>query len=69
MALDSAGPAPVLLVGGRPFPDELVMWWNYVARDRDEIAVAHRAWTDHDGRFGEVDSPLGRVSVAPPHWA
>ena len=24
--------AVALLLGGAPFPDELVMWWNYVAR-------------------------------------
>ena len=37
------------------------MWWNYVARSRDEVAAAHRAWQAADPRFGTVDSPLDRI--------
>lgn len=63
------GAARVLLLGGPPFPDELVMWWNYVARTRDEVAEAHRSWSGDDGRFGTVSSPLGRIDVPRPPWA
>jgi redox-sensitive bicupin YhaK (pirin superfamily) len=57
-----------LLLGGEPFPDELVMWWNYVARTRDEVSEAHLAWTHRDDRFGVVTSSLAAVDVAPPPW-
>ena len=58
-ARDRRTPARAMLLGGTPFEDELVMWWNYVARTRDEVAEAHRAWTAQDtDRFGEVPSPL-----------
>jgi quercetin 2,3-dioxygenase len=53
--------ARVLLIGGEPFEDDLVMWWNYVARTRDEVAEAHRAWQAVDERFGSVPSPLDRI--------
>lgn len=66
--LDAREPSRVLLVGGLPFPEEVLMWWNYVVRDRDEIIDAHRAWRSDDGRFGSVDSPLERIVVDDPPW-
>lgn len=67
--VDADGPARVLLLGGTPFPDELVMWWNYVARTRDEVVTAHREWTARDARFGTVASPLARIDVPGPPWS
>lgn len=67
--LEADGPARVLLLGGVPFPEELLMWWNYVARTRAEIAAAHRAWTEGGDRFGPVASALPRIDVPPPPWA
>lgn len=60
-----AGPEPVrlLVLGGPPFGESIVMWWNFVGRSHDEI-VAYRAqwqeWVEStvDGRFGVVDHPL-----------
>jgi redox-sensitive bicupin YhaK (pirin superfamily) len=67
-ALAAVDDARVILLGGAPFPEELVMWWNFVARTRDEIAKAWRQWTDRDPRFPEVASPLPRTEIAPPPW-
>ena len=67
--VDADGPARVLLLGGTPFPDELVMWWNYVARTREEVVAAHRDWSAGDARFGTVASPLARIDVPGPPWA
>lgn len=53
--------ARVLLIGGEPFGEDLVMGWNYVARTREEIAEAHRDWRAADPRFGTVASPLPRI--------
>lgn len=69
LALTSNGPARAMLLGGAPFEDELVMWWNYVGRSRSEVAEAHRAWTAQDSsRFGEVRSTLSRIDTGPPPW-
>ena len=39
----SGGAARGLLLGGEPFDEELLMWWNFVGRDHDEVeAVARR---------------------------
>lgn len=59
----------VMLLGGVPFDEPLLMWWNYVARSRDEIAQAHAEWISGSERFGLVDSVLPRIVVGPPPWA
>ncbi len=68
LVLHADGPARVLVLGGEPFPEDLVMWWNYVARSRDEVTAAHRSWLADDGRFGAVASPLARALVDGPPW-
>jgi redox-sensitive bicupin YhaK (pirin superfamily) len=45
LAVETTEPARVLLLGGTPFPEPLLMWWNYVARSQDEIITAHRDWS------------------------
>lgn len=51
------GPRTVLLLGGEPFTEDLVMWWNFIARDHDEIVAAREAWQAEPvgGRFGRVE--------------
>ena len=55
-----AGPGRVLLLGGEPLAEELVMWWNFVGRDHNEIAGFRRDW-QQGRRFGEVDDPFARL--------
>ena len=57
-----------LLIGGVPFDEPILMWWNFVARSRDEISAAYRQWTGGDDRFGRVSSHLARIPVGPPPW-
>jgi quercetin 2,3-dioxygenase len=61
-------PARAVLLGGVPFEESLSMWWNYVARTKDEIADAHAAWLAGDDRFPTVASPLPRTEPDPPPW-
>jgi redox-sensitive bicupin YhaK (pirin superfamily) len=68
LVLDALQPARVLLLGGAPFGEQVLMWWNFVARTRDEITAAYRQWRGEDGRFGEVRSPLDRIPAPPPPW-
>lgn len=60
--------AQVLIIGGTPFDEEILLWWNFVARTQDEIKAATLDWnTDlrFGERFGEVkDSPSPRL-IAP----
>ena len=68
MTLTTDEPTRALLVGGVPFDEAVLMWWNYVARTRDEIATAHHDWTAQSARFGHVDSQLPRFEIGPPPW-
>jgi quercetin 2,3-dioxygenase len=69
LAIDADEPVRVLLIGGEPFAEQLLMWWNYVARTRDEIIDAHHQWSTGDERFGSVASPLARIDTDPPPWS
>ncbi|MGB7104072.1 MAG: pirin family protein [Acidimicrobiales bacterium] len=57
-----------MLIGGVPFDETFVMWWNFVARTQEEISDAYESWMKSDERFGRVASSLSRVEVGPPPW-
>jgi redox-sensitive bicupin YhaK (pirin superfamily) len=59
------GPARLLLLGGPPFPEQLVMWWNFVGRSHADIAAYRQQWQDRDDRFGEVHGYGGHVRRLP----
>lgn len=61
-------PARVVLIGGEPFGEQLLMWNNYVARETHEIDEADRDWLAHSERFGEVESALARHDILRPPW-
>ena len=61
----SSGGCHVLLIGGLPFPEKILMWWNFVARTAEEIAQARSDWQRHQ-RFGEVSAYNGPRLDAPP---
>ena len=62
------GSTRVLLLGGEPLGAPVTMWWNFVARSRDEITEAWRSWNARDERFGHVASPLARIEAPAPPW-
>ncbi|WP_282086736.1 pirin family protein [Streptomyces tendae] len=62
---ESSGSARALLLGGPPFDEELVMWWNFVGRTHDEIAAARTDWENESGRFGRVEGYPGDRLPAP----
>lgn len=51
LACDAA--ARLLLIGGVPFAEPLIVWWNFVARTQAEIEAAAADW-NAGRRFGEV---------------
>lgn len=58
-------PARMLLLGGTPFTEELVMWWNFVGRSHDDIVNYRRLWEDGDDRFGAVHGYRGALARLP----
>ncbi|MEO7422410.1 MAG: pirin family protein [Ornithinibacter sp.] len=53
--------ARVLVLGGEPFHEQVVMWWNFIGRTHDDIVAARTAWEGGagDGAFGTVDGYAG----------
>ncbi|MEU2870594.1 pirin family protein [Streptomyces olivoreticuli] len=56
--------AGLMLLGGEPFEEEIVMWWNFVGRSHEDIAQARSDWMT-GSRFGEVHGYEGARLPAP----
>ncbi|MBI2306240.1 MAG: pirin family protein [Rhodocyclales bacterium] len=74
IGVDLAPGTRLLLIGGEPLGEEIVIWWNFVGHSKGEIAQAQRDWESDrnsgDGRFGRVVGYAGEPLKAPPlPWA
>lgn len=69
-------PARAILLGGPPFEEEIVMWWNFIGRSHADVARAREDWTAElarpagqqglgKPRFGEVEGYDGEPLPAP----
>jgi redox-sensitive bicupin YhaK (pirin superfamily) len=58
------GDARLFLIGGVPLDEDLVMWWNFVARSHEEIVAARDEWEAGSSRFGVV--PGGQEPLPAP---
>ena len=61
--VDLGRDARVLLLGGPPFGEAIVMWWNFVGRSHEEVVAFRSAWMEQlaDGRYadGRFGIPIG----------
>jgi redox-sensitive bicupin YhaK (pirin superfamily) len=64
VAIEDSPRARLLLLGGEPFDEPLVMWWNFVARSHEEIAQAREDWAARR-RFGTVTGARQDTLPAP----
>ncbi|MER5968099.1 pirin family protein [Streptomyces sp. NPDC002057] len=64
LPLRAVSDAGLMLLGGEPFEEEIVMWWNFVGRTDEEIREAREQWMASD-RFGEVKGYDGDRLPAP----
>jgi redox-sensitive bicupin YhaK (pirin superfamily) len=63
--------AVLMLLGGEPFEEHIVMWWNFIGRSHEEIVEQREAWNgagvaDEPQRFGTVRGFDGDRLLAPP---
>jgi redox-sensitive bicupin YhaK (pirin superfamily) len=61
----SEGGGRLFLLGGEPFDEPLVMWWNFVGRAHEEIVEARNDWARSGERFGTVTGYAGDPLPAP----
>jgi len=64
LAIQAKKDAQILVIGGQPFEEEVLIWWNFVARTREEMLQAKQAWNEHRD-FGEVKGFPGDRLTAP----
>ncbi|MFJ7083278.1 pirin family protein [Streptomyces griseus] len=64
LPLRAVSDAGLMLLGGEPFEEELVMFWNWIGRTHEEIAQAREDWMNGT-RFGEVKGYDGPPIPAP----
>ncbi|MFD9128883.1 pirin family protein, partial [Kitasatospora sp. NPDC059571] len=64
LPLRARSDASLLLLGGEPFEERIVMWWNFVARTDGDIRQAREEWMTGT-RFGEVHGYDGARLPAP----
>ncbi|TSE00357.1 pirin family protein [Skermania sp. ID1734] len=53
--------ARLVLLGGAPFGEKIVMWWNFVGRNTDEIAASRRQWQAEIGDGATDERQFGAV--------
>ncbi|MBH0109839.1 pirin family protein [Salinibacterium sp. NG22] len=61
LVITASTDARLLLLGGEPLGESIVMWWNFIGRSHDEIVEFRAQWQadvinggNPDGRFGTV---------------
>jgi redox-sensitive bicupin YhaK (pirin superfamily) len=66
LRLRAEEPVKLLLLGGEPFEERIVMWWNFIGRSGEEIADFATDWNSDGGRFSPVVGYDGDRLDAPP---
>lgn len=64
LPLRAESDASLMLLGGEPFEEELVMWWNFIGRSQQDIEEGRKDWMEGT-RFGEVHGYDGAPLPAP----
>ena len=64
--------ARLLVLGGEPLGEQVIMWWNFMGRTHEEIVAYREQWQAEIGegesaerRFGQVDGYDGAPLPAP----
>ncbi|MBH0053161.1 MULTISPECIES: pirin family protein [unclassified Salinibacterium] len=72
LSITAATDTRLLLLGGEPLGEAIIMWWNFIGRSHDEIVMFRAQWQadvieagNPSGRFGTVASCDGHPLPAP----
>ncbi|NLU84016.1 pirin family protein [Rhodococcus sp. HNM0569] len=69
LAVDCEGPVRMLVLGGTPLGERIVMWWNFIGRTHDEIAEYRAQWqharAGQASRFGDFPDAWTETLPAP----
>lgn len=62
--VSTSGASQIILIGGEPFAENVVLYWNFVARNLDEVRESIQLW-HHSDHFGTVQGYEGEPIPAP----
>ena len=71
LTLTATADARLMLLGGVPFGEEIVMWWNFIGRSHEEIVEYRDDWealleTGASQRFSLPQAdPMGALHAPP----
>ena len=66
LRLRSPSGGQVIILGGQPFAEDIVMWWNFIGRSHEEIVDFRSAWEEREARFPPIVSRSEKAMEAPP---
>ncbi|GAB3559478.1 pirin family protein [Arthrobacter alkaliphilus] len=64
--LDTAPGTRFMLLGGEPFEEDILMWWNFVARTHEEVEQAREDW-EAQALLGDEEARNARFGVVHGH--
>ncbi len=65
LEVTSIGASRMMFLGGEPFKEEIVMWWNFIGRTHDEIVTMREEWQNQSSKFPAFADRLGGRIPAP----
>ena len=65
LTISATEDSTLILLGGVPLGEKLLMWWNFIGRSHAEIVEMRRAWNAREPRFGEFADRIGGWIPAP----
>lgn len=66
LALTALPGTRFILLGGTPFEEELLMWWNFVGRTHADVEQARRDW-EAQADLPDADAAAARFGLVPGH--
>jgi hypothetical protein len=65
LRIEAEASSRLLLIGGEPLGEQIVMWWNFLGRSHDEIVEARRSWMQEVAAPELADRRYGRIPNDP----
>ena len=64
-AAEIEGQGIALLLGGEPFKEHIVMWWNFIGRSHKEIVAWRESWNAQGDEWPKFEDKVGGWIPAP----
>ena len=62
LEMSTVSGAKIVFLGGKPFPEKILMWWNFIGRTHEEIVAMREDWNGSRPTIPEFESQVaGRI--------